>query len=116
MGRVIRHEFIALRCELRSCAARHNLEPLPLDADQALLHDRLSSSIEHGWVLVLTPQLRSYCPRHASSALRCTCRTNPDRTHLCVRHDAETASLVWGAGATPNAVAMRYASVTEAAA
>lgn len=95
MGRVIRREVVALRCERRSCAALHPLPALSIYADWSQQQTQLLGAIEVGWVLVLTPQLRSYCPEHAQSAVCCTCRTNPDRTHLCVYHDAQAAALLW---------------------
>lgn len=98
MGRVIRHEVVALRCELRSCTARFTLQPLSVFADAQAQRAQLASAVQHGWVIVLTAQLRSYCPFHDGNALMCSCRTNPDRRHLCVRHDAGVAALLWRGG------------------
>lgn len=95
MGRVIKREVIAISCELRSCNSVHRLLPLSLTAPWQMQRQQLLEAVEAGWVLVLTPQLRSYCPQHASRALACSCRTNPDRTHLCVVHDPESARLLW---------------------
>ncbi len=94
MGRVIRSEIIAIRCELRSCAARVAVEPMRLRADWQLQEVQLERLVDQGWALVLTPQLRSYCPVHAARVWNCSCRTNPDRVHLCVVHDVEAAELV----------------------
>ena len=96
MGRVIRHEVIALRCELRSCNARYALKPFSVFTETRIQRVQLAGAVQRGWVIVFTPQLRSYCPLHDAHALMCSCRTNPDRAHLCVRHDAEAASLLWG--------------------
>lgn len=98
MGRVIQREVVALRCELRSCDVLLHLLPVLLDAPWRLHREQLLEAIELGWALVLTPQLRSYCPQHAARALACSCRTNPDRTHLCVRHAPAAAELLWSGG------------------
>ena len=98
MGRVVRHEVVALRCELRSCAARYELEPFSIFAEPEMQRTQMEHAVSRGWVLVLTPRLRSYCTLHASSALMCSCRTNPDRVHLCVRHDSDAAALIWSEG------------------
>lgn len=95
MGRVIRREVIALRCELRTCDRLKQLPPLSLLADWHLQQVQLSEAVEQGWVLVLTPQLRSYCPEHAERALTCSCRTNPDRRHLCIVHHDDAARMLW---------------------
>lgn len=95
MGRVIRREVVALRCELRSCDAVYRLRPLSLYAEWYLQREQLRLAVIEGWGLVLTPQLRSYCPAHVSRVSACTCRTNPDRRHLCVAHDASTHARVW---------------------
>ena len=95
MGRVIQREVVALRCELRSCEGMLRLLPVPLYAPWRLHREQLFEAIERGWVLVLTPQLRSYCPQHSARALACSCRTNPDRQHLCVAHAPDTAKLLW---------------------
>ena len=95
MGRVIQREVVALRCELRSCESLLRLLPVSLYAPWHLHRKQLLEAIELGWALVLTPQLRSYCPQHATRALACSCRTNPDRVHLCVVHAPDTAKLLW---------------------
>jgi len=97
MGRIIKREVVALTCELRSCRNTKRLLPLSLFAPWHLQREQLSEAIEHGWVLVLNPQLRSYCPQHAERALACSCRTNPSRVHLCVVHDTDAANLIWSA-------------------
>lgn len=98
MGRVVRHEVVALRCELRRCNARCELEAISIFAEPQSQRAQLEPAVSCGWVLVLTPRMRSYCPLHASSALMCSCRTNPDRVHLCVRHDSDAAALLWSEG------------------
>lgn len=95
MGRVIRREVVAIRCELRSCERRKALIPLSLYADWSLQREQLREAVEQGWVLVLTPQLRSYCPQHAARAQECSCRTNPERQHLCIVHDEATSRRLW---------------------
>ncbi len=94
MGRVIRREIIALRCELRSCEATVPIGPLPLGIAADEEARELRNAVEQGWSLVLTPQLRSYCPVHAWRVQACTCRTNPDRVHLCVQHTRDVAALI----------------------
>ena len=95
MGRVIQREVVALRCELRSCESMLRLLPVSLYAPWRQHREQLFEAIENGWVLVLTPQLRSYCPQHSARAWACSCRTNPDRQHLCVAHASEAAKLLW---------------------
>ena len=95
MGRVIQREVVALRCELRSCEGMLRLLPVSLYAPWRQHREQLFEAIERGWVLVLTPQLRSYCPQHSAHALACSCRTNPDRQHLCVVHAPDAAKLLW---------------------
>lgn len=103
MGRVIRREVVAIRCELRSCGASKRLTPLSLYADWTLQQEQLQEAVDQGWVLVLTPQLRSYCPRHAARAQTCSCRTNRERQHLCMVHSAEVSRLLWATGSpTPD--------------
>lgn len=94
MGRVIRREVIALRCELRSCEATVPIGPIPLGSPTDEEAAELRGAVAQGWSLVLTPQLRSYCPVHAWRVQTCTCRTNPDRAHLCVHHAPDIAALV----------------------
>lgn len=98
MGRVIRREVVAIRCELRTCGAVKWLTPLSLYADWRLQREQLQEAVDQGWVLVLTPQLRSYCPQHAVRSQACSCRTNRERRHLCVVHSADSARLLWSAG------------------
>lgn len=95
MGRVIRSEVIALRCELRSCENRVALAPVPVRKAWESEKLQLRQLVASGWAVVLTPQLRSYCPQHADRVWQCSCRTNPDRAHLCVLHSDEAAALVW---------------------
>ncbi len=102
MGRVWRREVVAIRCELRSCAATVRL--IPAVAHETSWHDHvelLSTMVSSGWAVVITNKFRTYCPNHAEQAWACTCRTNPTRRHLCVVHTAEVASLVWDAAQTP---------------
>lgn len=97
MGRIIKHELIGVRCELRSCTT----PPKPIDPPQPagstwIDHARaLTDFVREGWSFVITPQLRAYCPQHADRVWDCTCRTNPTRAHLCTAHNRETAGLVW---------------------
>lgn len=117
MGRVIRREVVALRCELRSCGSSKRLTPLSLYADWSLQQEQLQEAVDQGWVLVLTPQLRSYCPHHTARALACSCRTNPERRHLCIVHESDAAGLLWSAGLPipENPLGLRWA-VGDAAA
>lgn len=94
MGRVLRHEIIAIRCELRNCGAYERVGPIPLRAEWQLQDRAIQSLIERGWAFVLTAQLRSYCPAHAARVWRCGCKAHPDRVHLCTVHDSEAAALV----------------------
>lgn len=94
MGRVIRREVVGIRCELRSCEAHAPIVPVPLNSDWQAQERQLDELVSQGWGLVLTPQLRSYCPKHVERAWQCSCRTNPDRFHLCPVHDEEVAALV----------------------
>jgi hypothetical protein len=98
MGRVIRKEIVGLRCELRSCVKQVKIGPLPLNVSPQGEQASLRLAVELGWSLVLTPQLRSYCPEHADRVRLCTCRTNPDRSHLCVQHAPELTRLIRFAG------------------
>lgn len=103
MGRVIKREVVALRCELRTCESFLRLLPVSLYAPWHLQKEQLFEAVDRGWALVLTPQLRSYCPQHAARALACSCRTNPDRAHLCVVHAPDNAKLLWSRQSdTPN--------------
>ncbi len=94
MGRVIRREVVAIRCELKRCDAYQIIEPIPVSNCASEQEQELRRLVRDGWGLVLTPQLRSYCPAHAEHVWRCTCRTNPDRAHLCTVHSSEAAQLV----------------------
>ena len=94
MGRVIRREVVAIRCELKCCDAYQVVEPMPASSCASEQDEELCRLVRDGWGLVLTPQLRSYCPAHAERVWRCTCRTNPDRVHLCTVHSPEAAHLV----------------------
>lgn len=99
MGRVIRREVIAMRCELTECGEIWPIAPIPLSSALSAPNEYLGELVEQGWGFVLTPRVRSYCPRHTSRVWACTCRTNPDRAHLCTRHNPEVAELVWCPGA-----------------
>lgn len=94
MGSVIRREIIAVRCELRSCYEAEPLRPAPVGLSRARRESMLAPLVRAGWSFVLTPQLRSYCPAHRERVWSCTCRTNPDRRHLCTVHSYEAAELV----------------------
>ncbi|NLA66132.1 MAG: hypothetical protein GX862_09490 [Leucobacter sp.] len=98
MGRVIRREVIAVRCELRSCGVMALVTPMPVALAEQNREDQLRHLVTAGWAFVLNAQLRSYCPVHRQRVWSCTCRTNPDRRHLCTIHSAEAAALVWREG------------------
>lgn len=101
MGRVIKREVIAIRCELATprrgtprCDQVVEVWPVPANSvwqDQVVDLERL---VSEGWSLVLSSTLRSYCPEHSPRVWDCTCATHPDRKHLCISH-GETAELVW---------------------
>lgn len=107
MGRVLKREIIGITCELATprgrnlrCQAFAALSPAPAGSvweDQVL---DLARVVDLGWALVLTPLLRSYCQEHADRALECTCRTHPERKHLCVAH-SDTNELIWNAEHVP---------------
>lgn len=94
MGRIIRREVVGFRCELRSCEQVAVVQPLPVGAPMRSQEQQWLGLLQRGWSVVLTPQIRSYCPRHEARVWECSCRTNPDRVHLCVVHSVEAASLV----------------------
>lgn len=110
MGRVIHHEVVGIRCELAtsrghlpSCSAMVPVTPVPATStwiDQAA---ELAQLVSGGWAFVLTPKLRAYCPEHAERVWGCTCRTHPDRAHLCTVHGA-AFELVWAPGWVPDEV------------
>ena len=99
MGRVVRQEVIAVRCELRSCGVVAVIAPLPVQTTPRHERQALLPLLEQGWGFVLTPQMRSYCGVHRERVWNCTCRTNPDRRHLCTVHSASAAQQVWLASA-----------------
>lgn len=97
MGRVIRHEVVALQCELRTCANSSALTAGPVSVHASVADCDFRRQLNEGWVLVATPQLRSYCPDHRARAWSCTCRTNPARRHLCTVHSSAAAALLMAA-------------------
>lgn len=110
MGRVIHRSVIAIRCELailrkgvQGCFATFALTPIPVDCVWEDQVQDLARLVQGGWSFVLTPNLRSYCPDHAERVALCTCRTHPDRSHLCVEH-SDTRELVWTVENVPPAV------------
>lgn len=95
MGRIVNRQVVAICCELKSCKLQFAINPVSWPSTW---HDEvveLRQLVAAGWALVLLPQLRSYCPEHASRAWDCTCRTHPDRAHLCTAHNSDAAALVW---------------------
>ena len=102
MGRIQRREIVGIRCEVRTCREQDTLSSaLPYGASWHDQVSHLEALVAAGWSLVLTRQIRSYCPAHATRARECTCRTNPTRRHLCVIHAEEAAALVWDQDQTP---------------
>lgn len=95
MGRVIRQQVVAMRCELRSCGVVAVMAPMAVEASHESGWRAVQRLVEQGWAFVLTPQLRSYCRVHRERVWSCTCRTNPDRRHLCTVHSSSAAELVW---------------------
>ena len=91
MGRVLRREVVAFKCEPRSCDRVAALVPVPAPSTW---HDEvaaLQQLVAEGWGFVLNAQLRSYCPEHADRVWECNCRTNPRYKHLCTAHSSEAA-------------------------
>lgn len=121
MGRVVKREVVAIRCELAaprrgapSCDAVMPVVPLPAGCvweDQVLDLGRLVAS---GWAFVITPSLRSYCPQHADRVWDCTCRTHRDRAHLCTSH-GDASELVWAQDLVPAEATAELARIGEAA-
>lgn len=115
MGRVIQREVIAVRCEVATprgrtasqashrCGSIEAVWPQPAEAGWEDMLADLIRLTARGWAFVLTPQLRAYCPDHAGQVTKCSCRTNPDRAHLCVVH-GPAAELVWSTGRVPGEV------------
>ncbi|WP_053384846.1 hypothetical protein [Leucobacter celer] len=102
MGRIQRREIVGIRCEVRTCRAQDTLSSaLPYGASWHDQVSQLEGLVAAGWSLVLTQQIRSYCPVHAARARECTCRTHPTRRHLCVVHTGEVVALVWDQAQTP---------------
>lgn len=113
MGRMMRHEVIGYGCNRKSCQSRFTTTPVAagtLWLDQVL---ELQDMVRLGWALVLTGRLRSYCPHHAQLVRDCTCRTNPDRQHLCVVHDGQAAALTWAQWTVPAAVLAELERVAQ---
>lgn len=105
MGRVWKREIIAIRCDVRACAACVPVSPvLPASSTWHDQVTQLLDLVQQGWAFVLTTPLRAFCPEHAARAEACTCRTHPTRKHLCVVHAAEPAGLVWVSSRTPEIV------------
>lgn len=116
MGRVIKHDAIAIRCEVATPRGRAHatvkdrctkvvpVVPVPASAPWQAQIDDLRRLVAQGWAFVLTPQLRAYCPEHQERVWDCSCRTNPTRAHLCSSH-GEAKDLVWDADNTPEDVA-----------
>lgn len=101
MGRVIKREVVAIRCELATprrgtprCDQVAEVWPVTADSVWQDQVQDLARLVDAGWGVVLLSTLRSYCPSHAGRVWDCTCVTNPDRKHLCTSHGA-TAELVW---------------------
>ena len=100
MGRVIRREVIAVRCELKTCGVMAVVVPMLVAVADLERKTQLGPLADGGWGFVLGPQLRSYCPDHRHHVWSCTCRTNPERRHLCTQHSVEASHLVWLAEVT----------------
>lgn len=101
MGRALRSEVVAFKCEPRTCNRVASLTPIPAPSTW---HDEvtaLQQLVDEGWGFVLSSQLRSYCPEHADRVWACSCRTNPQRTHLCAAHSSEAAEMVWDSVTIP---------------
>lgn len=114
MGRVLRSEVVAFRCEPRSCDQVASLMPIPAPSTW---HDEvaaLQQLVDEGWGFVLASQLRSYCPEHADRVWSCTCRTHPQRQRICTAHDSDAAQMVWDSVTIPHDVET-YLSFTKGA-
>lgn len=111
MGRVIKREVIAIRCEVATprrrriarCDAVEAVLPVPAGSEWEEQVRDLARLVDKGWAFVIVPSLRSYCPAHALRAMECTCNTNRDRTHLCIVH-GHASSLVWTQNIVPSEV------------
>ena len=114
MGRVLRREVVAFKCEPRSCDRVAALVPVPAPSTW---HDEvaaLQQLVAEGWGFVLNAQLRSYCPEHADRVWECSCRTQPLRAGLCPAHSSEAAEMVWDQHTIPADVET-YLSFTKGA-
>lgn len=109
MGRVIRSECVAIRCEIATprgknpstqCDAVEWVTPQPASATWRSHLADLQRLVDLGWAFVLTPKIRAYCPAHADRVQECTCRTHPELEHLCPAH-GDTRELVWTSEHTP---------------
>lgn len=105
MGRIVRREVIGFRCEVRGCGS--TMQAHPITPAESTWHDQvgqLSEMVDAGWAVVIHPRIRTYCPQHANRAWKCSCRTHPDRRHLCTVHDVEARNLVWDSSEVPTVV------------
>lgn len=121
MGRVIRREVVAIRCEVATprrgtpqCDQVADVWPVSVDTVwQEQILD-LSKLVDAGWGIVLTARIRTYCPEHSQRVWECTCWTNRDRKHLCTAH-GENTDLVWAKDHVPSEVAQELRRIGKAA-
>jgi len=114
MGRVLEKQVIAISCDLRSCNAHVALNPVP---SPSTWHDelpQLKTLVGQGWSLILLARLRAYCPAHPERVWDCSCRTHPQRAHLCTAHSRDAAAMVWDSLTIPNEVET-FQALTERA-
>lgn len=101
MGRVLRSEVVAIRCDLTSCGASFPVTPQPASTDwEASIRD-IEAAVVGGWAFVLNVPLRAFCVEHAELVMRCTCNRHPERAYRCTAHAEEAQRLVWARGITP---------------
>lgn len=107
MGVVVKSEIVAYQCQVAQCGHREEVTPMKSGSTFTQRLPQLAALVESGWSLVLTSRMRSYCPEHADRCWDCTCRTHPERGHLCTAHSANAAGMVWDSVTVPASVAAK---------
>lgn len=121
MGRVIKREVVAIRCELARprrgaprCGQVADVWPVSIDTVWQEQVEDIARLVDVGWGVVLTSSFRSYCPSHADRVWACTCRISRDRMHLCTLHGGNS-DLVWTKDHVPSEVAQELRRIGRAA-
>lgn len=104
MGRVIRSEVIAIRCDVSTCESQIPVDPQPSSTDWEASLKEIREAVVDGWAFVLNVPLRAFCPVDAERVSDCTCRTHPTRSYRCTVHSTETQLQVWTRDVTPTQV------------